>query len=218
MQILTGYDHLLFVSALVVATLSFWEFVKVIAAFTLAHTITLALSVFDIFRLPPGIVQPVIALNIVFVSLENILRPQRAQGWWSPFALGSSTGWVLPGDCSMPCKVSRPSASGSHWRHFVRGLNSDIRSLCCRSPSNQSEGFARRGGAIGFVKVNNAVKFDAKPKAATRCGLTVRSKPLRVDREVVNQALGDACFSVAIVPERPCGRRWGKRIILAFAK
>ncbi len=78
MHILTGYDHLLFVSALVLATLSFWEMVKVIAAFTLAHTITLALSVFDIFRLPSSIVEPIIALSIVFVALENVFFPRRA--------------------------------------------------------------------------------------------------------------------------------------------
>lgn len=78
MHILTGYDHLLFVSALVIATVSFWEMVKVIAAFTLAHTITLALSVFDIFRLPSSIVEPVIALSIVFVAVENIVWPRRS--------------------------------------------------------------------------------------------------------------------------------------------
>ena len=78
LHILTGYDHLLFVAALVIATLSFWEMVKVIAAFTLAHTITLALSVFGVFRLPPFVVEPVIALSIVFVALENVVAPHRA--------------------------------------------------------------------------------------------------------------------------------------------
>lgn len=77
MHILTGYDHLLFVSALVLATLNFWEMVKVIAAFTLAHTLTLALCVFGIFRIPSFIVEPLIAVSIVFVALENIFRPQR---------------------------------------------------------------------------------------------------------------------------------------------
>jgi hypothetical protein len=81
MHILTGYDHLLFVSALVLATVSFWDMVKVIAAFTLAHTITLALSVFDILRLPPWVVEPVIALSIVFVALENVLWPRRSRSW-----------------------------------------------------------------------------------------------------------------------------------------
>ncbi|MEI7957040.1 MAG: HupE/UreJ family protein [Verrucomicrobiota bacterium] len=78
-HILTGYDHLLFVCALVLATLSFWEMVKVIAAFTLAHTLTLALCAFGIFRLPAYIVEPVIALSIVAVALENVLWPQRAR-------------------------------------------------------------------------------------------------------------------------------------------
>jgi len=77
-HILTGYDHLLFVAALVLATRRFWEMVQVIAAFTLAHTLTLALCVFGVCRLPAWVVEPVIALSIVFVALENLLRPHRA--------------------------------------------------------------------------------------------------------------------------------------------
>ena len=78
MHILTGWDHLLFISALVIATMNFWEMVKVIAAFTLAHTITLTLSVFDILRLPSWVVEPVIAISIIFVAAENIFWPRRA--------------------------------------------------------------------------------------------------------------------------------------------
>ncbi|MEP6670142.1 MAG: HupE/UreJ family protein [Chthoniobacter sp.] len=78
MHILTGWDHLLFVAALVIATMNFWEMVKVIAAFTVAHTITLALSVFAIVRLPPWVVEPVIAISIIFVAVENVVRPQNA--------------------------------------------------------------------------------------------------------------------------------------------
>jgi len=66
------------VAALVLATRRFWEMVQVIAAFTLAHTLTLALCVFGVCRLPAWVVEPVIALSIVFVALENLLRPQRA--------------------------------------------------------------------------------------------------------------------------------------------
>ena len=80
-HILTGYDHLLFIAALVIGTLSFWEMVKVIAAFTVAHSLTLALCVFGLVRLPTYIVEPVIALSIIFVALENALRPQRAHSW-----------------------------------------------------------------------------------------------------------------------------------------
>jgi len=78
LHILTGYDHLLFVAALVLAARGFLEMIKVIAAFTLAHTVTLALCVFGILRIPSTIVEPVIALSIVFVSLENLLWPHRA--------------------------------------------------------------------------------------------------------------------------------------------
>jgi hypothetical protein len=74
-HILTGYDHLLFIAALVIATSSLWEMVKVIAAFSMAHTITLALCVFGLVNLPPLLVEPLIALSIVVVAVENILWP-----------------------------------------------------------------------------------------------------------------------------------------------
>jgi hypothetical protein len=49
------------------------------------------------------------------------------------------------------------------------------------------EGFARRGGALGFVKEGGTVKFEANPKAAARNGLTVSSKLLRVARGVIDK-------------------------------
>ncbi|HEY3897991.1 MAG TPA: HupE/UreJ family protein [Chthoniobacter sp.] len=78
LHILTGWDHLLFISALVIATMNLWEMVKVVATFTVAHTITLTLSVFDVFRLPGWVVEPMIAASIVFVAVENIVWPRRA--------------------------------------------------------------------------------------------------------------------------------------------
>ena len=79
-HILTGYDHLLFISALALAVASFWELIKVIAAFTLAHTLTLVLSVLDLVRLPSHIVEPMIAASIVIVALQNLFWPQRSRG------------------------------------------------------------------------------------------------------------------------------------------
>jgi hydrogenase/urease accessory protein HupE len=81
LHILTGYDHLLFVTALVLSVRSLWELVKVITAFTLAHSITLALSAFDLFRLPPPVVEPVIAGSIIFVALQNVFWPERTRDW-----------------------------------------------------------------------------------------------------------------------------------------
>jgi hypothetical protein len=79
-HILTGYDHLLFVAALALSVLSLWELVKVISVFTLAHTLTLVLSVLDLIRLPGVVVEPVIAASIVVVALQNVFGPERRAG------------------------------------------------------------------------------------------------------------------------------------------
>jgi hydrogenase/urease accessory protein HupE len=80
-HILTGYDHLLFVTALVLAAAGLWDLVKVVSAFTLAHTLTLTLSVLNLVSLPPRVVEPMIAASIVFVALQNVLWPGRRTGW-----------------------------------------------------------------------------------------------------------------------------------------
>ena len=81
MHILTGYDHLLFIAGLVLAVVSLLDLVKVVTAFTLAHTVTLTLSVLNIVRLPSHIVEPMIAASIVFVAAQNIFWPAQSRGW-----------------------------------------------------------------------------------------------------------------------------------------
>src|SRR5262249_35564203 len=73
-------DHLLFIAALALAVATLWDLVKVISAFTLAHSITLTLSVLNIVRLPENIVEPMIAGSIVFVALQNVIVPKRSRG------------------------------------------------------------------------------------------------------------------------------------------
>jgi HupE / UreJ protein len=80
-HILTGYDHLLFITALALAAVTFWDLLKVVGMFTLAHSVTLTLSVFNIVRLPPRVVEPLIAASIVFVAVTNIFWPKRSRGW-----------------------------------------------------------------------------------------------------------------------------------------
>ena len=79
-HILGGYDHLLFVAALALGARSFRDLLLVIGMFTLAHSITLTLSVFDVVRLSGRIVEPVIAASIVFVAATNVFRPERSRG------------------------------------------------------------------------------------------------------------------------------------------
>jgi hydrogenase/urease accessory protein HupE len=80
-HIFTGYDHLLFVSALVLAATTFWDLIKVVTAFTMAHTITLSLAAFNLVSLPPWLVEPLISASIVFVALQNVFWPSRSKGW-----------------------------------------------------------------------------------------------------------------------------------------
>lgn len=79
-HILNGWDHLLFIGALILAVVTLWDLIKVISAFTLAHSFTLALSILNLVRLPGKIVEPMIAASIVFVALQNVFWPQRSRG------------------------------------------------------------------------------------------------------------------------------------------
>ena len=80
-HILEGYDHLLFVTALVLAAARLWDLIKVVTAFTLAHTLTLTLSVLNIVTLPSHVVEPMIAASIIFVALQNVFWPGGRTGW-----------------------------------------------------------------------------------------------------------------------------------------
>ncbi len=81
-HILTGYDHLLFVGALVLGAASLWDLVKVVSVFTLAHTITLTLAALNLIHLPERVVEPLISASIVFVAIQNVFWPERSRGGW----------------------------------------------------------------------------------------------------------------------------------------
>ncbi|SDX42399.1 Hydrogenase/urease accessory protein HupE [Paenibacillus sp. PDC88] len=76
-----GIDHLLFILALVLAKLRPWDYVKVLTAFTIGHSLTIALAALDIVRLPSSFVEPFIALSIAYVAVENIFRKQVNRRW-----------------------------------------------------------------------------------------------------------------------------------------
>lgn len=73
-HILTGLDHLLFVFALMVLIRDPWRLAGAITAFTVAHSITLALAALDVIRVPPPPVEAVIALSIVLLAVEILRR------------------------------------------------------------------------------------------------------------------------------------------------
>jgi hypothetical protein len=76
-----GTDHILFVTSLCLLSTHIKTILWQATAFTVAHSVTLALSMKGILVAPGAIVEPVIALSIIFVAVENIflreLRPWR---------------------------------------------------------------------------------------------------------------------------------------------
>jgi len=88
-HILTGYDHLLFLGALLLRGGRLLSLFKIITAFTVAHSITLALAVFGLVAVPERLVECVIAASIVYVALENVfLRDAPSQRWAVSFLFG----------------------------------------------------------------------------------------------------------------------------------
>jgi hypothetical protein len=70
-----GLDHILFVLGLFLLSTRMAPLLIQVTAFTVAHTLTLALSVYGVVSLPSSIVEPLIAASIVYVAVENILTP-----------------------------------------------------------------------------------------------------------------------------------------------
>lgn len=68
-----GFDHILFVTSLCLLNTKFKTILWQATAFTVAHTVTLALSMKGVIKLPSDIVEPLIAFSIMFVAIENIL-------------------------------------------------------------------------------------------------------------------------------------------------
>jgi hypothetical protein len=91
---LTGYDHLLFVFALILLIGRRWLPVRTITAFTLVHSLTLAAAAIGVIRLPQAPVEAVIALSIGFVARELVVqagpahRPRAFQPWAIALAFG----------------------------------------------------------------------------------------------------------------------------------
>jgi hydrogenase/urease accessory protein HupE len=87
-HILTGYDHLAFLLALLLAGGSLRRNAKIITSFTIAHSLTLALATLNIVSISSGVVEPVIAASVVFVGLENLFGRRIAARWLVTFVFG----------------------------------------------------------------------------------------------------------------------------------
>ncbi len=102
-HILFGFDHLLFVASLMLIVRDWRVMVKTITAFTVAHSITLALATFGLITLPAKPVEAMVALSIMLVCVEAV-RLRRSETslatdwpWLVAFAFGLLHGFGFAG-------------------------------------------------------------------------------------------------------------------------
>jgi hypothetical protein len=88
-HILEGYDHLLFLLTLLLIVAGFWPLLKTITAFTLAHSITLALATLGVVHIPPVPTEAVISLSIMLLAVEVVHKNQ------GQFTLSERFPWMV---------------------------------------------------------------------------------------------------------------------------
>ena len=148
-HILIGPDHLLFLVGLLLLGGTLRRLVVVVSAFTVAHSITLSLAALNLVTPPPWIVEPAIALSIVYVGADNLtVRGGRDMRAWIAFAFGLIHGFGFANvlrEMELP-----PRALG--WSLFSFNLGVEIGQLFV---------VVIVAAALGAVRARN-------PRAATR--------------------------------------------------
>lgn len=96
-HILTGYDHLLFLLGLVLASRGARSLLAVVTAFTAGHSIPLASSALGIWAPSPALVEPMIAMSIAYVGIENLILREVASRWRLTFLFGLVHGFGFAG-------------------------------------------------------------------------------------------------------------------------
>jgi hypothetical protein len=96
-HILSGADHLVFLLGLILVGGRLRSLVGVVTAFTLAHSITLALAALSVFAPSPRLVEPAIALSIAYVGFENLFVKDASNRWRITFPFGLIHGFGFAG-------------------------------------------------------------------------------------------------------------------------
>jgi hydrogenase/urease accessory protein HupE len=88
-HILIGPDHILFLVGLLLLGGTWTALLRIVTSFTIGHSLTLSLAALNIVTPPPGIIEPAIALSIVFVGVDNLVRGKgRDLRAWAAAAFG----------------------------------------------------------------------------------------------------------------------------------
>jgi hydrogenase/urease accessory protein HupE len=96
-HIFLGYDHIAFLVGVVLWARRIVPVIKIVTAFTIAHSITLSLAALNIVVIPSIVVEPTIAASIVFVAMENFFSRDIDGRWRVTFAFGLIHGFGFAG-------------------------------------------------------------------------------------------------------------------------
>jgi hydrogenase/urease accessory protein HupE len=96
-HILTGLDHLVFLVGLIIVGGSLRSLLGVVTAFTVAHSITLAVAALGVWAPSPRLVEPLIALSIAYVGVENLFLKDASKRWRITFPFGLVHGFGFAG-------------------------------------------------------------------------------------------------------------------------
>ncbi|WP_439401405.1 HupE/UreJ family protein [Bradyrhizobium sp. DASA03068] len=96
-HIFLGYDHVAFLVAIVLWARRLLPVVKIVTAFTIAHSLTLSLAALNVLVIPSRIVEPAIAASIVFVAVENFFSRDVDRRWRVAFLFGLIHGFGFAG-------------------------------------------------------------------------------------------------------------------------
>ena len=100
-HLLGGVDHVVFVLGLIFLISGFIPLLKTVTAFTLAHSITLAISVLGVFKLPSASTEALIALTIIYLAFElTKTESQIKRPWIMAFGFGLLHGFGFAGALS----------------------------------------------------------------------------------------------------------------------
>ena len=75
LHIFTGYDHILFILTLLLAVGTWRRLAVIVTSFTAAHSITLAVATLGLVTIPARVIEPLIALSVLLVAADALLRP-----------------------------------------------------------------------------------------------------------------------------------------------
>lgn len=111
-HIFLGYDHLMFLFALIVIGGRLTNLIKIVTAFTVAHSITLILAALEILKLPSQMIETGIALSIAYVAAENFFIANAQHRWLLTFTFGLIHGFGFANvlrDLGLPASGLVPS-------------------------------------------------------------------------------------------------------------